>query len=215
MADAPVHPLLETFAAERCSAILRTPHADAVAPAMQAAVDAGFRIVEFTLTCPDALRHVADFAATDGLTVGAGTVLTVADARRALDAGARFLVSPVADDEVIRYAVDAGALMVPGVFTPNEMLRAWRAGAQVLKLFPGPPDGPAFLRACRGPMPFLRVFPTSGVTLANVKDYFAAGAFGVGWVNDLFAADDLAAGRFEAVRERAARMLAATREAAG
>ena len=206
------HALLTTFAEERCSAILRTPHGDAVGPAMQAAVDGGFRIVEFTLNTPGALEHVAAFAAKDGLTVGAGTVLSTADARAALDAGAEFLVSPVADEEVIRYSVEAGALVIPGIFTPNEMLAAWRAGAQVLKLFPGPAGGPGHLRACLGPMPFLRIFPTSGVTLENVAEYLAAGAFGVGWVNCLFEPDDLASGHFDQVRERARQMHTASRK---
>ena len=207
------HPLLSTFEAERCSAILRTPHGDAVAPAMEAAVDGGFRIVEFTLNTPGALEHIATFAARDDLVVGAGTVLEVEDVDRAMDAGARFIVSPVADAAVIGRAVAKGALVVPGCFTPAEMLAAHRAGAHLIKLFPGPADGPQFLRACRGPMPFLRIFPTSGVTLDNVHDYLAAGAFGVGFVNCLFEADDLASGNFDGIRSRAARMIQAVRAA--
>jgi 2-dehydro-3-deoxyphosphogluconate aldolase/(4S)-4-hydroxy-2-oxoglutarate aldolase len=205
------HPLLETFARERCSAILRTPHQDAVAPAMEAAVEGGFLIIEFTLNTPGALEQIAAFARREELIVGAGTVLSIEDARAALDAGARFLVSPVADEEVIRYGVEAGALLIPGIYTPAEMLNAWRAGAQVLKLFPGPVGGPAYLRACLGPLPFLRIFPTSGVTLDNAADYLAAGAFGLGWVNCLFEPEDLAAGRFDAIRERAATMTRVSR----
>ncbi|MBK8974291.1 MAG: bifunctional 4-hydroxy-2-oxoglutarate aldolase/2-dehydro-3-deoxy-phosphogluconate aldolase [Planctomycetes bacterium] len=207
------HPLLEVFERERCSAILRTPHARAVAPAMEAAIRGGFRIVEFTLNTPDALEHVAVFAERPELLVGCGTVLSTDDAERALAAGARFLVSPVADDDVIDLCVARGALCIPGVFTPAEMLRAHRRGAHVLKLFPGPVEGPTYLRSCRGPMPFLRIFPTSGVDLDNVAEYFAAGAFGVGFVNCLFEPDDLAHRRFQVIEARARRMIEAVRAA--
>ena len=91
-----------------------------------------------------------------------------------------------------------------GTFTPTEMLTAHRAGAPIVKFFPGPTGGPGAVRAIRGPLPFLRIFPTSGVTLENAADYLGAGAFGLGFVACLFEPDDLQAGRFEAVRDRAA-----------
>lgn len=215
MTGEPAHPLLETFAQQGCSAILRTPHAAAVGPAMEAAIDGGFRIVEFTRNTPGALDHVRSFSKRSDLVVGAGTILSAAEAREAVDAGARFIVSPVADEDVIRFCVDEGVLCIPGCFTPTEMLRAHRLGAHVIKLFPGPPDGPAFVRVCRGPLPFLRIFPTSGVTLENAAAYLDAGAFGVGFVNCLFEPADLEAGRFDAIRERAAQMVAAVRSARG
>lgn len=213
MTESHDHPLLADFARERCSAILRTPLGDAVAPAMEAAIEGGFRIVEFTLNTPSALAHIASFTTRPGLIVGAGTVLSIEDAARARIAGARFLVAPVVDEEVIRFGVAQGLLVIPGAFTPTEMLRAWRAGAQMVKLFPGPSDGPQYLRACRGPLPFLRLFPTSGVTLENAAAYLEAGAFGLGWVNCLFDPADLAAGNWERIRTRAAQMVAASRPA--
>jgi len=205
---------LDVLARERCSAILRTDLADAVAPAMRAAVAGGFRVVEFTLNTPGALEHVAAFAADPELLVGAGTVLSVADAAAAHQAGARFLVSPVADADVIAYAVEHDLVAVPGCYTPGEMMAAHRAGAQVIKLFPGPNDGPGFIRACLGPMPFLKIFPTSGVTLDNVAAHLDAGAFGVGFVGTLFEPADLAAGRFDAIEARAAQMVQAVRDTA-
>jgi 2-dehydro-3-deoxyphosphogluconate aldolase/(4S)-4-hydroxy-2-oxoglutarate aldolase len=145
--------------------------------------------------------------------VGAGTVLDVQQAADAVTAGARFLVSPVADPAVIRWCVERDVLCVPGAYTPAELLAAWHHGAHVVKLFPGPADGPDYVRAVRGPLPFLRIFPTSGVTEANVQDYLAAGAFGVGFVACLFRPDDLARGDFEALRTRAERMVTAVRTA--
>ncbi len=199
--------ILERFAEQRCSAILRTVNADAVLPALQAAVDGGFEIIECTMNTPGALDAIRHFAQQDDLLVGAGTVLTTEDAQRAVDAGARFLVSPVTDPEVIKWCVRHDVVAIPGTFTPTEMLTAHRAGAPIVKFFPGPPGGPGAVRAIRGPLPFLRIFPTSGVTLENAADYLRAGAFGLGFVACLFEPDDLNAGRFDAVRERAGRMI--------
>ncbi len=193
----------------RASAILRTSIADAARPAMEAAVRAGFRIVEFTMTTPDALGLIREFAARPDLVVGAGTVLTSDEADAAVDAGARYLVSPVVDEAVIEHASALGVAMMPGTHTPTEMLRAHRAGAPLQKLFPAPGIGPAFVRACLGPMPFLRIVPTSGVDEHNAADYLAAGAFGVGFVAPLFDSEDLAAGRYDRVEERGRRLLAA------
>lgn len=204
---------LDTLAAHRCSAILRTDRAEAVRPAMDAAIEGGFRVVEITLTTKGALDAIAHYARNSDLLVGAGTVLDEAEAQRAVDAGARFLVSPATDPAVIRWATHRGVLIIPGAFTPTEMLLATRAGAPVVKLFPAPPGGPDYVRACLGPYPDLKLFPTAGVTEANAGDFLAAGAFGVGFVGNLFVADDLAAGRFREVRDRAMRMVEAVRAA--
>jgi Entner-Doudoroff aldolase len=205
--------VLEILARERCSAILRTPHGEQAAGAMRAAVEGGFRVVEFTLNTPGALELVAEFAQEPELCVGAGTVLDLAGAEAARNAGARFLVSPHTDVALVEYAVRHDLVFVPGGATPSEMLAAHRAGAPVVKLFPGPADGPAWVRALLGPLPFLRIWPTSGVTLANAADFLRAGALGVGFVNCLFEPEDLRAGRFDLVRERARRLVLAVREA--
>ncbi len=198
---------VDFLARERCSAILRTTHAAAVEPAMQAAVDGGFRVVEFTLTTPDALLAVAKFRENPRLLVGAGTVLTQEQATEAVAAGAQFLVSPIMDPDLIRWASRQDVLFIPGTFTPTEMRAAHEAGAQVVKLFPGPANGPDHVQACLGPMPFLRILPTSGVTEENVQDYLRAGAFAVGFVSCLFHPEDLAHGNYLGVRERAQHMV--------
>ncbi len=195
----------------RASAILRTDLTDAAAPAMEAAIRAGFRICEFTLTVPDAFDHIAAFAQREGIVVGAGTVLTVEDARRAVEAGAQFLVSPVVDEAVIEEATRLGVAMMPGTHTPTEMLRAHRAGAPLQKLFPAPGIGPAYVKACLGPMPFLRIVPTSGVDATNAAAYFSAGAFAVGFVAPLFDPLDLREGRFDRIEARGRELLAACR----
>jgi 2-dehydro-3-deoxyphosphogluconate aldolase/(4S)-4-hydroxy-2-oxoglutarate aldolase len=200
--------VLAAFAQHRCSAILRTNDREVVRPALEAAIAGGFTVVEVTLTTPDALEHIAALSERHGLVVGAGTVLTVDQAKEAVAAGAQFLVSPCTDAMVITFCRQHDVVSVPGTFTPTEMMTAHRAGADLVKLFPGPANGPEFLKAVRGPLPFLRVFPTSGVTEDNVDAWFQAGAFGVGFVASLFDADDLKLRRFDAIRARAARMLA-------
>jgi len=191
------------------SAILRTSIADAVEPAMDAAVRGGFGIVEFTLTTPGALEHIARYASRTGLVVGAGTVLSVEDARGAVEAGATFLVSPVVDEAVIEAGASLGVAVIPGTHTPTEMLRAHRAGAPLQKLFPAPGTGPEFVRACLGPMPFLRIVPTSGADATNAEAYLRAGAWAVGFVAPLFDPVLMRDRRFDRIEERARELLAA------
>lgn len=201
------------FSRERASAILRTPHADAAAPAMHAAIRAGFRILEFTLTVPDALARIREFSEHDDLAIGAGTVLTVDEARAAVDAGATFLVSPVVDEVIIEEAHRLGVAIMPGAHTPSELLRAHRAGAPLQKLFPAPGIGSAFIAATLGPLPFLRIVPTSGVNAGNAADYLRAGAFAIGFVAPLFDAQAISARRFDLIETRGRELLAAVRAA--
>jgi Entner-Doudoroff aldolase len=196
---------------ERASAILRTPTEAAAGPAMEAAVRGGFRVVEFTLTTPGALDRIAEFSRRDGIVVGAGTVLTVDDARAAVEHGARFLVSPVVDEAVIEEARRLGVAAMPGTHTPTEMHRAWRAGAPLQKLFPAPGLGPAYVKACLGPLPFLRIVPTNGVDETNAAAWLAAGAFAIGFVAPLFDAAEIGAQRWDVIEARARRLLAAVR----
>lgn len=209
--------VLDAFAQHRCSAILRTEDKSAVRPALDAAIQGGFRILEVTMTTPDCLDHIADLRAQakhDGLdlTLGAGTVLTVDDAKQAMAAGAQFLVSPVTDPQIITFCRQHDLVSVPGTFTPTEMMNAHKAGADLCKLFPAPAGGPAFLRALRGPLPFLRVFPTAGVNEENCDEWLQAGAFGLGFVASLFEPMDMARHRFESIEARAKRIIAKVRE---
>ena len=195
----------------RASAILRCPTREAAASAMEAAVRGGFRIVEFTLTIPEALDLVEEFSRRQDLIVGAGTVLTTDEARSAVKRGARFLVSPVIDREVIAAGLSLGVTVIPGCHTPTEMLAAHRAGAPLQKLFPAPGIGPAYVRACLGPLPFLKIVPTHGVDATNARAWLDAGAHAVGFTQSLFDAADIQAGRFDRIEERARALLAAVR----
>ncbi len=189
---------------ERVSAIIRTSDQALASDAMDAAVEGGFRIVEFTLTTPGALELISTFSKRTELLVGAGTVMTTALARDAVSAGARFLVSPIVDGEVIAQAAKLDVPCIPGACTPTEMETAHRLGADFVKVFPAPAGGVSFIEAVRGPLPHLRLFPTAGVTPANFLEFLEAGCAGVGFVRSLFEPGDLVSRNFTAIRDRAA-----------
>jgi 2-dehydro-3-deoxyphosphogluconate aldolase/(4S)-4-hydroxy-2-oxoglutarate aldolase len=209
---------VDTVWRHRTTAIVRADSQDKARRAMDAAVGGGIRVVEFTLTTPGVYELIAEFAQREGLSpidglenlvVGAGTVMTQKQAQRAVESGAQFLVSPVADPAVIGAARELGVASIPGVHTPNEMIAAHRAGAPLLKLFPVPAGGPAFLKSALAPLPFLKVVPTNGVDEGNIADWLRAGAWGVGLVGSLFAPEDMQQGNWGAIEARAASMRAA------
>ena len=156
------------------------------APALAAALaHGGVRAFELTLNDPEAtaLRSIEAVArvATDlGLETGAGTVLSIEAARRAIDAGATFLVMPHFDPELVAWVAALGIPALPGGATPTEILAAWRAGAAAVKLFPASSAGPAFVRELRGPFPGIPLVPTGGVTLESAPLFIGAGAAAVG-----------------------------------
>lgn len=167
----------------RVIAIGRGLPADRMLAIAEGLAAGGVGAFEITLNSPGALGAIGSLAARfagSRLLIGAGTVLTPAQANAALDAGARFLVMPNMDPDVIAVGVARGVSTFPGVFTPSEALAAWRAGASAVKLFPASVAGPAFVRELRGPMPDIPVVPTGGVTIENGPAFIAAGAIAIG-----------------------------------
>ena len=211
--------LIERIGTHRLSAIIRTRDESLARDAMKAAVAGGFRLVEFTLTTPNALGLIEEFARDDDLLLGAGTVLTIEQAQAAAAAGAQFLVSPVCDPEVIAASAALDVVSVPGTFTATEMVTASLCGADLLKLFPAPADVASYVASILGPLPELRIFPTAGVTPENFLQVLAAGAFGVGFTRTLFEPADMENRNFAAIERRAAgiieRLAAAARPAGG
>jgi 2-dehydro-3-deoxyphosphogluconate aldolase/(4S)-4-hydroxy-2-oxoglutarate aldolase len=147
----------------------------------EALIAGGIRSLEFTLTTPGAIEAISACRARfgDEAVVGAGTVIDAVEARRCLEAGAQFLVSPGTDLDVIAAARLGGALSMPGALTPTEVIAAWRAGADVVKVFPARQFGPQYIRDLRGPLPQIPLMPTGGVDERNAADYLRAGAVGV------------------------------------
>lgn len=182
------HPFdLETLRTERAVLCLRFLDRDGVLEAARAAVRGGLRILEITLTTPGALDLIAALR-NDTPWVGAGTVLTVADAHRVADAGGTFALSPVFDPDVFEAGRSRGLWMLPGAATPSEIFRAHQHGASAVKVFPADAlGGPSFIRAVRGPLPHIPLVPTRGPDSENFHDYFDAGATAVGVGSEVFA----------------------------
>lgn len=207
----PYDDFLQSLRHERASAILRTKDTDTARQAMLAAVRGGFRIIEFTMTIPGVCDLITEFSQRADLIVGAGTVLSIVEARETVAAGAKFLVSPVWDEPILRAAEALGVPFMPGCATPSEMWHAQRAGAALVKLFPGPVQGPNWVKQTLGPLPMLRIVPTNGVNLENGPEYLQAGAFAVGFTASLFDPADLASRQFEKIEARAQAMTSAVK----
>lgn len=206
--------VLDKFANIRACAVLRTATSEACPKAMQAAIDGGFKIVEFTLTTPDCLQHLSDFRSKyDGkVMVGCGTILTIEDAESALDAGSEFIITPVFVPDVIEWCRDRNIVCVPGCQTPTELVNAYRCGAPLQKLFPGVAGGPMWVKAVASALPFLSINPTSGVDLDNAGDFLRNGAASVGLVAPLFDQAAIARGDFDVVAQNAAKVMKNVRE---
>ena len=200
---------------QRLVAVIRAPDAQAALGAARAVAAGGVRIVEITFTVPGAPQVMAALKDQPGLTVGAGTVLTAAQAREALAAGAHFLIAPNLSREVADEAAGAGVLFCPGAYTTTEILAARDAGAQVVKVYPvGVAGGPAYIRIIRDPLPDIPLLAAGGTTLENVVPFLEAGCVGVGLGASLADPALAAAGRFDELTRRA-RAFVERLEAAG
>jgi 2-dehydro-3-deoxyphosphogluconate aldolase/(4S)-4-hydroxy-2-oxoglutarate aldolase len=171
----------EQLYAEKAVVILREKSADLVRQKAHAARDGGLRIQEITWTTPSVAELIREFTKEKLGTIGAGTILTLKDAQEAVDAGAKFLVSPVFTPVVNAWAKKKGIVYIPGAATPQEIMRAWTDGARPIKVFPVPDfGGHAYIRHLLAPLPFLELLPTGGLGLADLKNYLDAGAKAVG-----------------------------------
>lgn len=149
---------------------------------LQALKNGGVRVFEFTLTTPNALDFVKEYAQKNDreTLVGAGTVLDPETARLAVLAGAQFIVGPAFNLNTLKMAHRYGKVMIPGSYTPTEILTAWENGADVVKVFPATTLGPGYFKDVLGPLPQVKLTPTGGVVLGNVADFIRAGACCVG-----------------------------------
>jgi 2-dehydro-3-deoxyphosphogluconate aldolase/(4S)-4-hydroxy-2-oxoglutarate aldolase len=176
----------------------------------------GIPIVEVTMTVPGALDVIGQLAKSAGedLLIGAGTVLDAESARRCLEAGAMFLVSPGFDLPTVTLAQSKKALMIAGALTPTEIIAAWQAGSDLVKIFPcGPVGGAKYIRALKGPLPQVPMIPTGGVNLDTAADFILAGAEALGVGGELVTASALKSGNTNEITLAARRFIATVREA--
>lgn len=198
-------------------AVVRAPDGRQLVEVCRALADGGVPVVEITMTVPDALdvmRHVRTELG-DRVLLGAGTVLDSETARAALLAGAEFLVAPTVNPDVIRLCRRYDKVVMPGAFTPTEMLTAWESGADIVKVFPADVLGPAYFKALRGPLPQVRLMPTGGVDLNTAADFLKAGACCLGIGGQLVEPKAVAARDFDRIRDLARQYVAIVQQVRG
>ena len=205
MGDRAPSPVAARLVAARVVPVLRLPSAKLTERAAEILLEAGFNAIEITLTTPGAVEVIAHLK--DRCLVGAGTVLDLAAAKRCLDAGAQFLVSPCLVEGLADAAHAAGRAALIGGYTPGEVLAAKRAGADIVKIFPASSGGPAHLAAIQAVYPDLKLCPTGGVTAENMGEYFKAGAALVGVGNAIVPIEPLRRDDRDAVKAHAAKYL--------
>jgi 2-dehydro-3-deoxyphosphogluconate aldolase/(4S)-4-hydroxy-2-oxoglutarate aldolase len=194
-------------------AIIRLPSADDLLPAAEAIRDGGVTAVEFTLTTPGALQALARARLRLGreIRLGVGTVLAAEAARDSIRAGAEFLTAPNLNPEVVRAGREAGVPVIPGAFTPTEIVQAWDLGASLVKVFPAGPVGPRYIKDLRGPLPHIPLVPTGGVSLENAGAFILAGAAALGVGGELVSTDLLERRAFREITARAREFAEAVR----
>lgn len=198
--------VIEPLGADRVLSVVRADSIPDAADLCRALVDGGIRTVELTFTTPDVLAHLAraaGSAAQTGAVVGVGTVLTVEQAKRAVDAGARFLVTPGIRAAVAELAVAQGIPVFPGALTPTEVATAVDLGATAVKIFPARLFGPTYLRDLQGPYPGVRLLPSGGITADNAAAFMQAGAMAVCAGTGVVPPAAVAAGNWAEITSRA------------
>lgn len=198
-------------------AVIRMQEPDRLRAVIDALAEGGVRALEVTMTVPGAIELIQGLSASlsGEFLLGAGTVLDPQTASRVIDAGAKFVVSPVLRPPIIDVCHRRGVAALPGCFSPTEILTAWESGADIVKVFPATALGPSYLTDVRGPLPQLKLMPTGGVTLDNAGDWIRAGAVAVGVGTALLDRAAIAAGDYGAVRANAERIVANVRAARG
>ncbi len=202
---------LQTVLAEKIIAIVRLDDYASAVDVARALAAGGIRALEFTLTGTGAIEALAAtrLALGDTVCVGAGTVLSAADAHATIAAGAQFVVTPALRPAVIEACVSHNVLAVCGGFTPTELLQAYECGAQLIKVFPAQAAGARYFSDVLAPLPFLKLVPTGGISALNAHEYLAAGAVAVGIGGSLVSRKAVAARAFDEITAAATQCRAA------
>lgn len=198
-------------------AVVRLDSGDQLVRSAQALREGGVKVIEFTMTTPNALEMIREASKTmpSDVLLGAGTVLDPETARAAILAGAQFTVSPSLNPKVIEMCHRYSKVCVPGALTPTEILTAWECGADIVKVFPATLGGPQYFRDLAGPFPQIRLLPTGGVSLENAGAFIKAGAVAVAAGSNLVDRKAVREGRFDIITETARRYVQVVREARG
>ena len=199
--------VLDIIQKHKIVAIVRLDDLSTAQHITEALVEGGIRVIEFTLTNPDAVKTIAAMRKTvdEAVAIGAGSVITVEQVRAVADAGAQFVVSPVSKQDVIAACLERNLPAMPGAFTPTEIQQAWEWGASVVKVFPANNLGKRYIKDVKAPLPHLRLMPTGGVNADNLCEFLDIGAFAVGVGSSLINNDAVAGRDWNRLRKNAQR----------
>jgi len=208
---------LEEITRSGVVAVIRANSAEELKNITLALNKGGVKALEITMTSPGALETIKAVSSElgDSAIIGVGSVLDTETARAAILAGAQFVVSPVFKPEIITLCRRYNKICIPGAFTPTEILSAWEAGADVVKIFPATKLGPGYIKDLKGPLPQIKVTPTGGVNLENTPDFIKAGAEFVGVGGAMVDKKLVAAGKWDELSALAAKFVQAVQEARG
>ena len=196
-------------------AVIRMKDTQRLLKVIEAIRVGGVKSIEITMTVPGAVNIIAELVKSvpADVLIGAGTVTDVDTARAVIKAGAQFVVGPILNLDVVRHCHAENVVVMPGCFSPTEILAGWNAGADVIKVFPATSLGPKYFKDLKGPFPDIRLMPTGGVSIENVGEWVQAGAVAVGIGSDLLDKKAIEENRFEVLSERAKRLVENFRKA--
>jgi len=196
-------------------AIVRVSNAREAVDVCMAIARGGVKPIEVTMTVPGAIDAIKEFksAVKEEVLIGAGTVLDPETARACILAGAEFIVSPTLNLEVIKVCRRYSKIIIPGTFTPTEILTAWEAGADIVKVFPASVGGPGYLKDIMGPLPQLKLVPTGGVNLETTPEFIKAGAVAVAAGTSLVNKKAVSEQNWDIITETARKFVAAVKQA--
>ncbi len=209
--------VLEKIKALGLLAVIRGPSADLTVQMVDALVAGGVFGIEITYSTPDAEQVVKALAEKygDKIVLGMGTLTRPEQSLSAREAGAAFLVSPICEPDLVRAMAASGLVTMAGAFTPTEVFQAYQLGSDVVKIFPGSLAGPGYIKALKGPFPYIPMMPTGGVNAANAAEWFAAGVVAVGAGSELCPPQLAKEGKFEQISQQAAAFVQVIQAARG
>jgi 2-dehydro-3-deoxyphosphogluconate aldolase / (4S)-4-hydroxy-2-oxoglutarate aldolase len=201
--------ILDRLLSNGVFAVIRTTDTKKIKKVVEAISNGGVKNIEITMTVPNAVNAITELVRSSGndIIIGAGTVIDSKLVSAVIDAGAKFVVSPIWDINIFKECRSRDVVCVPGCYSPTEIFQAWHAGADVIKVFPATSLGPQFFKDLSGPFPNIRLMPTGGVTIANVHEWVKAGAVAIGIGSDLLDKKAIDEERYEVLTERATRLV--------
>lgn len=200
--------VLSVIKETKAIAVIRMNDSKKALKAIEAILKGGIRAIEITMTVPYAIELIREIAKNkpEDIVLGAGTVLDSETARNSILAGAEFVVSPITNSEMIKICKRYSVVVIPGAFTPTEILNAWEMGADVVKIFPSGVVGPKYFKDVKGPLPQVEIMPTGGVSIENAADFIKNGACCVGIGSALLDKKAIAESKWEIITEKAKKL---------